>query len=158
MAAKKTDKTRYVWGGVLLGAGLLWWIARKKYVGENLDVQLANLDQIQFSAAGVTGSFTVIITNPTSGSIKVQYPYIRYHLNDKFLGNSTPKDELIPLEAHKSVEIPIELNIYGLQALTTIGEIISAAQGQPLTLKIGVKTGIELTDLPEQSFDVPIVQ
>ena len=149
----KTWKKVAAVGGVL---GLIWYFNKKK-VADNLDITLEDLDGIDLTPTAISGTVTVALHNPTNGQLRVKYPYLRFTIDGKFLGNSTIKDELINIQPNSTQKVSIQLNISNASTVLALPTIIqNITNGKKMDLVIGIRTGLEFTDLPEQKEIIPL--
>jgi hypothetical protein len=134
--------------GTAIGAGLLAVIAYFK----NINRAQAQLEVVpvvnihQLSLEGLTVRVDALLKNPTGGSFKIKYPFIKLTHKDVLLGSSQAVNKDIKIPAFGQVMIKDMMVKIPVLSFFSVGyDIIKALMNkQPVTLTISVITTADL--------------
>jgi 7-cyano-7-deazaguanine synthase in queuosine biosynthesis len=115
----------------------------------------------KFDLKGLTLRLDLLMKNPTAGSLKIKFPFVKVHYKDVLVGSSqvVNKDITIPAYGQAVIEkIMLDLPLTNL--LSTAAALIKALQKkEPIILAVKAVTGIvtDFTEIPiEKIQEIPL--
>jgi hypothetical protein len=149
--------------GTLIGAGIYagysYYVKMKKTQAELEVVPQASIDSVNLN--GITIRLDLLLKNPTKGSFKMKFPFIKIKYKDTLVGSSQVVDKDITIRAFGQVKIDkILVNIPMMSIFSISMTLLKAIkEKQDVTVTATFITTINLgwTTLPfEESHEVTL--
>jgi len=149
--------------GTLIGAGIYagysYYVKMKKTQAELEVVPDARINSVDFN--GITIRLDLLLKNPTKGSFKMKFPFVKIKYKDSLVGSSQVVDKDITIPAFGQVKIEkILVNIPILSIFSLSSSILKAIQSkEEVKVTATLITTIDLgwTKLPfEESHEVTL--
>ena len=145
-------------GGGLI-AGYSYYLKMKKTQAELEVVPNASLHEISWD--GITIRMDLLLKNPTKGSFRVKFPFVKLIYKDSLIGSSQSVDQDIKIPAFGQVKIEkILVNVPILSIFSVSSSILKAIQSkEEVKITATLITTIDLgwTKLPfEESHEITL--
>jgi hypothetical protein len=145
--------------GAGLYAGYSYYVKMKKTQAELEVVPDASIDSVNLN--GITIRLDLLLKNPTNGSFKMKFPFMKIKYKDSLIGSSQVVDKDITIPAFGQVKIDkIMVNIPIISIFSMGASVLKAIKAQEEVLIIATcQTTIDLgwTTMPfEESHEITL--
>ena len=126
------------WGKIAIGAGVLLgggYLLRMNRTSANLEIEVSS-QILSLKLSGITVKINAKIKNPTDGSLKIKYPFLKLIFKGETLGSSQVINQNISIPAFG------EANIEGMVINVPLSGIFSI--GMDLLTSLKTKTGVKV--------------
>ncbi len=126
------------WGEIAIGAGVLLgggYLLRMNRTSANLEIEVSS-QILSLKLSGITVKINAKIKNPTDGSLKIKYPFLKLIFKGETLGSSQVINQNISIPAFG------EANIEGMVINVPLSGIFSI--GMDLLTSLKTKTGVKV--------------
>lgn len=126
------------WGKIAIGAGILLgggYLIRMSRTSANLEIEVGS-QILSLKLSGITVKVNAKIKNPTDGSLKIKYPFLKLIYKGETLGSSQVVNQNITIPAFG------EANIEGMIINVPLSGIFSI--GMDLLKSLKTKEGVKV--------------
>lgn len=154
---------RKVLAGALLGGGMIagysYYLKMKKTQAELEVVPDASIDSVNLN--GIAIRLDLLLKNPTKGSFKMKFPFIKLKYKDTLVGSSEVVDKDITIPAFGQVKIDkILVNIPILSIFSVSVSLLKAVkdkQDVKITATLITQIDLGITKIPfEESHEITL--